>query len=534
MSSSSKYDLFESQVESKYKSDVIQPTIEAHKKYIIHVINHQEQVYSEHVEFFSGGNHETIQIKELKTCIDYLKFGLDIPIINEECETNPVLHNLRNSLMCSILAVHSNEDLSYLYGPSIRVIFKIIDFYDIFIRSIRTIGEKLPEYYHKYRYERYIEYCITFKQLMLVPTFAYIGATDLLKLRPYPIFIVGITIANKFVDEFFQSPVEYFIHDVNHCRRMADANIKDMIEREIDVDNYHDVKSYFDYSSRCLQTVLKILNNKLTDKTPIEPNVVEINIPTLKQKSIEFKKIRHLELDNYSDIDESTQIDEGYSQIIKLIVFEITHEDALPMQPDIICKTMMRISGHMPYFPRLTVGDESAKVVIKQQYGGSILGYIKYKLRYGFFDNIDNPISAIVHYYYRTDRQIAIASQILMAKLCGIHAPRGEELHDKILINITDKNGINYPVRSDLLKHYMPDVITTPLTGDLTDDESNELRKKYGINHPNEYTGIRPEPITEQGNMLLKTTRPHGGSVKKITKQRAYKKSKINKTKKSK
>jgi len=495
----SEYKEYERQIQERYSDEKIRVIKERHEQYVRNIISQQSVEYNKLVmKGFFSGCHETIQIIELKDCVDYLKHGLDIEIIENKCRENPILQQLRDSLLCSIFSVTSNEEMSYLYGPTIRVLIKIIDFYDIIIRSIHEV----PPYYHKYRYERYVEYCISLRDLFIFPTFAYIGATDLIKLRAYPLFPIGLNIKLEFVDEFFQSPIEFFIHDINHTRRMIETNISDMKKNGVDIDKQTQVTEYYNQSNVCLQKVLNIIKNTIKAKDQPQPNVDEIHIPSIAHDgSIGIERLFHLDMNDYSKVNKSTQIDQGYSQIIKIIIFEITHEDALPMREDVICSTILRNSGIETPFPRLS---QEGKVITSIEPGGSILGFVKYKLRNGFFDSVENPLDVIVKHFYRTDNQIAIATQILLSKLCDNKVTNNSSEHERILINITDKEGLNLPVNEDLIVKYMPEVLAHEKYGDLTVDKIYELRTKNNIMRENLYTGERPKPITEQENLLKK------------------------------
>ena len=510
---------YERQMNERYSDANIQVVKNKHDAYIRNIIKNQGTEYNKLIEkgFFSG-SHETIQIIELKDCVDYLKHGLDIQFIEDKCRENLVLQKLRDSLLCSILAVTVDPESNYLYGPTIRALIKIIDFYDILIRSIK---EAQP-YYHKYRYERYVEYCISSGGLFIIPTFASIGATDLLKLRAFPLFPVGLNIKLEFVDEYYQTPIEFFIHDINHSRRMYESNISDMEKNRVDKTDQSKVTEYYNQSNACVNKLMSIINNKINSKGQPHPQVSKIDIPTIYPDGTKEKKqAYHLDMDDYSTIVKSTPIDLGYSQLIKIIVFEITHEDALPMREDVICSTILRNSGIETFFPRLS---QEGKIKTSIELGGSILGFVKYKLRNGFFDSVEKPLDFVVKHFYRTDKQIAIATQILLAKMCVNVVENNSPDYERIMINITDKEGLNAPLTGDLLKIFMPEILINEKYGDLTETDVNNLRVKNNITTQNLYTGERPKPVTEQGNLLGKL----GG---KNTKRR-LKLRKRNKTKK--
>jgi len=486
------------QIKTKYANIDIQNTIRLHNEYVKNIIDNGKTIYPSLRTFFHN-NPLMTSIPELKYCIDYLKYGLDIEFINQKCSENAVLEQLRQSLYCSILSVTSDKENNYLYSSTIRVIMKIIDFYDIIIRSIKQV----PPYYHKYRYERFVDYCISQASngLFMFPTFANIGATDLLKLRCYPMFPIGLSLTLTFVDEYEQSPVEFFIHDINHIRRMFDSNILDMNEKNIDTSNFDETISYYNESYLCLREIFTIMNNNTNKKTQLREGYEYINIPKIEMNKSQTEiRIVHLKRDDYSNVMNDEPIDLGYSQLIKIIVFEITHEDSLPMHKDVICRSILRNSGIETIFPRI---DQYGKVIKQIELGGSILGFVKYKLRYGFFDDINSPMEQIVKIFYRTDKQILNATQILLKKLCGEIINIGSNDYYRIIINITDKNGLNKPEHEDHLNRY-PAIKNDSIYGDFTIDQVDYIRQSKGILQPNLFTGDRPKSIIEQGNILSK------------------------------
>jgi hypothetical protein len=515
------------------------------------IIENQDKKYKELVNEFRKYGSEGTRVPELKYVVDYLKCGLMIPIIEQECNNNPYLDNLRDSLILTISSIYINPERQFCYGPTLRVIKLIIEFYDIFIRSLR---EQTPPHYHKYRYERMFEYCISMASqgLIMIPTFYNLGITDLLQLRPYPLFPVGIVMDLIHVDEFLQTPIEFFIHDINHIRRMFEENLRYMKKNRIlrykhrtndieDIpynlinDNLLYVQSmrYYDSSFQFKQKIMDIINNNLSvcepgskNQQPLPPNCILEERPFITKGVTGLKKMAHLQMDDYSQISFDTKIDHGYAHLIKILIFEITHEDALPLMEDVICKTIGRLSGIPTLFPRVVMSpDGKVQTVMRIEYGGSILGFVRYKIRYGFFDANDSPQEGYVRYAYRTDTQIANAVQIALKKICN----KGSDFLslDQILYCITDHTGLNVPVNKDNLKTYIPPDYLTGPNGDLSVEQIRDLRqslqtdimerldkfdelisnpvdkmefKKYKMDFNakflnNNFSGIRPRPV---------------------------------------
>jgi len=342
--------------------------------------------------------------------------------------------------------------------------------------------------------------------LFIFPTFEVLDATDLLKLRCYPMFAIGLSTTIIFVDEYDQTPIEFFIHDINHTRRMFDSNISDMKRNKIDTSSFHETSLYYDKSYKCLQEILYIIRNTL--------DIPDTNINN-----------GHLVKNDYSTVSTTEAIDVGYSQLITIIIFEITHEDAMPIQKDVICSTILRNSGIETEFPRI---NNRGKVSINVESGGSVLGFVKYKLRYGFFDDIDSLTDEIVGIRYRTDKQILIATQILLKKLCKRSVSINSDDYFRIIINITDKHGLNIPNHEDHLIKFK-NIKDDPICGDFTLNDVNRIRKLKGIISENLFTGERPKDVSEQGTNLLTILGSSYKRVKKTKRNNLIKKNKKNK-----
>lgn len=88
--------------------------------------------------------------------------------------------------------------------------------------SIPTEGRNYPHpLYHADRYY-YHQYPLLFenKRVVIFLTDAPLDFMDLIKVRSVPIGFVGVTFETIFADRHYQSPLDFFIHDINHVRRM--------------------------------------------------------------------------------------------------------------------------------------------------------------------------------------------------------------------------------------------------------------------------------------------------------------------------
>jgi hypothetical protein len=80
--------------------------------------------------------------------------------------------------------------------------------------------------------------------------------------------------------------------------------------------------------------------------------------------------------------DTTYPIEKGIKQLIKIILFEIVHEDAQPAYQRIICKTVLRHAGHgEAAFQVVYINPETGVPDIRKikNPGGGILAFVKYK-----------------------------------------------------------------------------------------------------------------------------------------------------------
>ena len=180
------------------------------------------------------------------------------------------------------------------------------------------------------------------------------------------------------MDEYKQTSAEFFIHDLNHGRRQYQTSLEDFSK------NWSKQMKLMEYYA--MQTEFL--------KREIQPLI---------------------------SIKDTTTIPKGIKQLMKIILFEIIHEDAQPVYADLICRTVLRNAGHgeakfQVLFTNPLTGTPDIRHI--KNPGGGILAFVKYKLRYGFLDDVLLP--AIVDKEYRTTQNIAAAAHLLLTRLgCG-------------------------------------------------------------------------------------------------------------------
>jgi len=116
--------------------------------------------------------------------------------------------------------------MPFPYAPTMRWIARAMDFFDlVYFSEHHKDSEPLQGLYFRDRFSYYYDYILSESpKVYLFPTSCNMGATDLLKMRCSAIQPLGIEWNPVFVDEFKQSPCNFFWHDLNHARRIHQHN----------------------------------------------------------------------------------------------------------------------------------------------------------------------------------------------------------------------------------------------------------------------------------------------------------------------
>lgn len=233
----------------------------------------------------------------------------------------------------------------YPYALCLRTIAMIMEFVDELNIHTKNWGIRgdvtLSSVYFHRRYTHYLDYLIdNLPNVIVWPTMASFGATDLNRIRCTRFQPCGIIFTETYVDESKQSPLNFFYHDINHARRIHQNNAYYARKKEITFDE--------------LFKGMKETRNKIYRKD--KPNKL----------AFESK----------------------HQQLIKMLLFETVHEDALPFMTDAIVNNILLPSGSCyPY--ESTMSDES---ILRSQtrrfyrQGASTLQTLYNKLRHSFFE----------------------------------------------------------------------------------------------------------------------------------------------------
>lgn len=353
-------------------------------------------------KFEANGNSLYTNIEELYPTVNRVMTELFNKEMNDMCEKNPILIGMRDLIVMDLRAVTLGNRNSCPYLPTILALGRALDFFDLISRDQKGFYQQLPTdkvishnpkeikgaYYHSFRYKYRIDEIIASGMLpeeIVIPTFESLSATDLLKTRGVPIRFVGISTKDIYVDEFLQSPREFYAHDWNHSYRMMKEDEAVMEKRgitrlELIAESNQFIKEYLE------------------------------KIKILKTDTEEEREIKKLK---------------------KIILFEVTHEDARPFLKDIIGEYVQQVEGKSVPFemPRSKSTGWGLEVVDEMDTGISTLAYVRSKLQDGFYDEVDNQLPQIVDPKYRTARWIAKAAYSMLVEL-DIPPAEGAEIDE--------------------------------------------------------------------------------------------------------
>lgn len=409
-----------------------------HKKYIETLKKDPLYLYEDFSKRINeNGIHA--EFPEFAPVVHFLKEKVHDEITNALCVENKYIRALRDQLDLELVSISISKSW-YPYDSTIRAIYSAIKFFDFAERT--TIESSNMQYYHSYRYLYYLDRLIDqAPSLIIFPTYLNLSAIDMLKMFGSPIYIVGVNTKNEYVDEFLQTPAEFFIHDINHIRRFSENNeakYEDAIKKGEDRMTYY--RKQRNFMSKVIDMIL-----------------------IKKEMPPEEKDIR---------------------QVLKIILFEILHEEAEPPIQELVCERILRPSSDIYIGPKGAkfneIGvskDRALDIVPVTTPGASLLAFVRFKLWYGFYDDVNNINTQIASLSSRKVNVIASAAQRLLSDICGKNDYDIAELTKLI----TDNKGLNEPKYESVFHK-------------INDSYAEEVNN---INKDNPFTGIRPETKKE-------------------------------------
>ncbi|MFZ1301840.1 MAG: hypothetical protein WAQ27_04695 [Candidatus Microsaccharimonas sp.] len=343
--------------------------------------------------FDANDNNPDTSFPELFPIVDRMLADMFDDDANELCAKYPFLIGFRDKAVISLRQVTLKNRTFCPYHSTVRAIAEGVAFFDLMARQKKGFYDSLPSdqiiehdpskvpfaSYHMYRYKyRYDQMVNMIPHEIIIPTYEPLSATDLLHVRGVPIRFVGISRDFLYVDEFEQSPEEFFMHDCNHSWRMIMED-KDAVKEGQSRQDFIQESNAF-----------------------IDEYLAKIKVqPTDTEEEKELKKLK------------------------KIILFEVVHEDARPFTKEIISQYVQLKEGQPVSFevPRIDPKTHYMDVVDTIYTGISTLSYVRNKLQHGFYDDIDAQISQIVDPKYRTARWITQAAYDMLVELQAKSGP---------------------------------------------------------------------------------------------------------------
>jgi hypothetical protein len=415
-----------------------EPWIREHENFIKEMAENPYEVYiSLRNRLKLGG--QMVSFPELRGVVGYLIKNLFqnetiYAYYNSDVEKQTQLKLLTHKL----IAAMTRSKYYFPYASTLYAIEGLLSLLDIYYRDTRsTTSNPVPEFYHNFRYRSYLDYLIleASPENVTIPTFVNTGSTFFIKIRCVPIIILGITAEPTLADQYINSPIDFWAHDIQHARRQIQET-EAYYDRYVKHSKYYSQRSPFDIITK--DEFYKYM----------EDFTKQFVLPLLKITKGEDPTIV------------------AYKKIIKMLIFEVVHEKAWPITKLSLCRCVPLLYDIFP-IENLTIINEEIDTDDRQFNDPTTLSNLRGKLRHGFYDLVETPNPSVLPVEYRTTKRFAEAAKILLTLLNCSYNPKLD-----LLVKLT-KDTTNAAEFSQASPIDLPD---DPLDFvDYTDDEKKEL-----------------------------------------------------------
>ena len=345
-------------------------------------------------------------------------------------------------VMHKLIAILTKSRYYFPYVSTLYAIESMIILLDSYYRD--TAKDPLPNFYHNFRYRTYLDYIIlgSNPENIVVPTFLPTGATFFIKIRCVPILLLGVATEPSWADQYLNSPLDFWAHDMQHARRQIQETSA-YYDRYVKHQEYYTKRDPFNIitEDQFYYTMNKFTQNFL------------IPIITIKKED-----------------PEKTQ---GYKKLMKLIIFEVVHEKAWPITALALCRCIPLLYDIFP-IENLKIVNENGNTYIdtyEDQFNDpTTLSNLRGKLRHNFYDRADSVNDIILPEVYRTSQIIAICAKILLSLLGCKCSP------DMSLLLKLTKDTTNAGEFAETTSIKTPDIPNDDFDTTYTPDELNELK----------------------------------------------------------
>ena len=331
---------------------------------------------------------ETAEFPEFAGVVSFLLIKiLHDAGVNAACQSNPSLDIMRTILLHEIISIQVVGRMVYPYKATILVIEQMLKFIDVYYRG--STNDKYAPLYHNFRYRMYLPYMLsTAPENIIFPTIRQLGSTDLIKIRCVPIMLLGVVSAPVHADQYKNTPLDFWAHDLQHVRRQYQETERyyDIVVKHI---KYYDARSPFDFVS------------KITFYEKMENYTQSVLLPIFESK------------------DGDNDYNKALKQWIRMLIFEIVHEKAWPI-------TKFSLLRNIPLgydvFPIEKLDVTADTIITKDEAFNdpTTLSNLYKKMRRGFYDSEignDSEINKILLKKFRTAKYLKDAVNLLIRKL---------------------------------------------------------------------------------------------------------------------
>jgi len=412
--------------------------IAEHKKYIREVMI--ENPFATYMSFRTRLENQgaDADFPEFKGVVGFLTkalFQSEITKMFERPEYSVLLDQVLNKLM----AIQIEGSFNYPYRSTIYCIESMLELIDFYYRTISSKSngnkpnEKIGPYYHIFRYRSsmttFTDSDYGIPKNIIFPTFVAIGSMDLIKMRCVPILLMGIVSEPIYVDQYLNSPLDFWAHDIQHSKRQIQETER-YYDEFIKHNRYYTRRTLFHVKSEVdfYKYMEDFTKNKL--------------MPIIKFKEEDSPEVKAIKA------------------IMKIIVFEVVHEKAWPLTEKSLCKIITMRYDEFP-IENIDLIDGKIQTFHYLFADPTTIGSIVGKLRHGFYDKIKEVNNKIVPKEFRTSENVAKAAkqlleaigcseipseQYLIALATDRHAM--QEYEDMPSINIANvpPTKVNYPL----------------------------------------------------------------------------------------
>lgn len=159
----------------------------SHHEWIRSAIAHPQDMYTGlRDRFAQNHNNPETSVPELLPVINQIRDDLVSDTISELIIKNPSIGIMKEQLFHKLNHITIQNGLFCPYASSLRVIFECIAFFD----TCRRSEKHFSTHFQKKYWHRYHQLMSKIPDIFVIPTTENISATDLMRMREVPVYLV--------------------------------------------------------------------------------------------------------------------------------------------------------------------------------------------------------------------------------------------------------------------------------------------------------------------------------------------------------